>query len=100
MLFETGILSNENAKRKRTGRQSSMTKMQYILLTAIIGFYGVLFVSLLCRAFFALWRAHRMVLVPGVERISLSRVTLKARNRAWTRAVWRGSLAHDASSSR
>lgn len=74
-----------------------MTKMQYILLTAIIGFYGFLFVSLLCRALVGLWHAQGKALVPGIGKIASSRVASKARNRAWTRAVWRGSLAHDAS---
>ena len=74
-----------------------MTRMQYILLTAIIGFYGFLFVSLLCRALAALWRGNGTTLVPGIEKISLSKVASKARNRAWTRSVWRGSLAGDAS---
>lgn len=33
--------------------------------------------------------------VPAIDKISTSRVTLKAENRAWTRAVWRGSFVQD-----
>lgn len=72
-----------------------MTKMQYILFAAIIGFYGFLFIALLCRSFVSLWSAQRKVSVPAIDKISTSRVTLKAENRAWTRAVWRGSFVQD-----
>jgi hypothetical protein len=73
-----------------------MTKMQYILFIAIIGFYSFLFVSLVWRALAAFARAYEKPMVPRIDKSSVSRVGLKARNRAWTRAVWRGSLATDA----
>ena len=73
-----------------------MTKMQYILLTAIMGFYGLLLVTLLCRAFVGLWRAERQAVNPGIEKKAISVVSARARNHAWTRAVRRGPLARDA----
>jgi hypothetical protein len=73
-----------------------MSKAQYILLVGIIGFYGALFVTLIVRSFISLWQApRREVAQPKLEKIS--RVVRQARSRAWTRAVWRGTLAHEAS---
>ena len=82
-------------KRMCFGRQRNMRKAQYIILAAMIGFYSALFVSLLLRGFIGIWQSQRPEAVkPQIEKIS--RVVARARNRAWTRAVWRGSLAHDA----
>jgi hypothetical protein len=69
-----------------------MSKAQYILLVGIIGFYGLLFVTLVLRALSDIWRSHQPEVVnPPLEKIS--RVVAKARqSRAWTRAVWRGTL--------
>ena len=72
-----------------------MTRMQSIILIAIVGFYGFLFVGLFARALLALWRARSGAGVASVKMLSPSRVASKIRNRAWTRAVWRGSLAPD-----
>lgn len=73
-----------------------MTKTQYILLTAIVGFYGFLLMSLLARVFIGFWRMQRNPVKPQIEKLAHAGVFAKARNRAWTRAVWRGSLARDA----
>lgn len=73
-----------------------MSKAQYILLVGIIGFYAALFVTLIVRSFISLWSSpRREVAKPQLEK--LSRVVRQARSRAWTRAVWRGTLAHEAS---
>ncbi|MBV9960323.1 MAG: hypothetical protein JO360_17990 [Acidobacteria bacterium] len=73
-----------------------MSKAQYILLVGIIGLYGLLFVTLVFRALSSLRRSpRREVVSPQLEKIS--RVVARARqSRAWTRAVWRGTLAHEA----
>jgi hypothetical protein len=73
-----------------------MSKAQYILLAAIIGFYSALFVSLLVRGFIGLRQSQRPRVVNKPQLEKISRVVQKARNRAWTRAVWRGPLAHEA----
>ena len=71
-----------------------MSRVQYILLAAIIGFYGFLVVTLLLRAGLDMWRATRPAMTPKIEKFS--RAVSDARSRAWTRAVWRGSLAQGA----
>ncbi len=71
-----------------------MSKVQYILLMAIVGFYGSLFVMLVYRATVGMWQTARPVMKPGMKKIS--RAVSTARNRAWTRAVWRGALISDA----
>jgi hypothetical protein len=71
-----------------------MSKVQYILLAAIIGFYSLLFVMLLMRAFAGIWQASRPQVTPKIEKIS--QAVRDARSRAWTRAVWRGPLAQEA----
>jgi hypothetical protein len=73
-----------------------MSKVQYILLVGVIGLYGLLFVTLVFRALSGIRRSRqREVGNPQLEKIS--RVVAKARqSRAWTRAVWRGTLAQEA----
>lgn len=71
-----------------------MSKVQYILLAAIIGFYGLLFITLLLRAVTGMWQATQPAVAPKIEK--LSRAVIEARSRAWTRQVWRGTLAHGA----
>jgi hypothetical protein len=71
-----------------------MSKVQYILLAAIIGFYGLLLMMLLFRAVAGMWQTTRPAVAPKIEKIS--RAVAHARSRAWTRAVWRGTLAHGA----
>lgn len=64
-----------------------MSKAEYTLLAAVIGFYALLFAYLLMRACVAIVRA---CWPPAVK---VQKVTERvARNRAWTRAVWRGTL--------
>jgi hypothetical protein len=71
-----------------------MSKAQYIILAAIIGSYSLLFMMLLVRAGQGIWQARKPEVKPQVEKIS--RAVADARKRAWTRAVWRGTLAHEA----
>ncbi len=71
-----------------------MSKVQYIILFAIIGFYALLFVTLVVKAVTGTWQARRHEVKPQMEKIS--RAVAHARSRAWTRAVWRGTLAHEA----
>jgi hypothetical protein len=70
-----------------------MSKVQYILLAAIIGFYAMLFALLIARGLIGLFRSTNEM-VPRLGTIK-ERV-LGARGRAWTRAVWRGSLVQPA----
>ncbi|HEX8141371.1 MAG TPA: hypothetical protein VF553_02175 [Pyrinomonadaceae bacterium] len=67
-----------------------MSKAEYTLLAAIIGFYSLLFAYLLTRALAGVLRA-RWPAAPRLKRVSRRHVA--TRNRAWTRAVWRGHLA-------
>ena len=64
-----------------------MSKAEYTLLAAVIGFYALLFAYLLMRACASIVRACWPASVK-VQKVS-ERV---ARNKAWTRAVWRGTL--------
>ncbi|HEY0547777.1 MAG TPA: hypothetical protein VGC91_20525 [Pyrinomonadaceae bacterium] len=73
-----------------------MSKAQYILLVGIIGFYGALFVTLILRSFISLWQSQRRE-APKPQLEKISRVVRQTRSRAWTRAVWRGTMAHGAS---
>jgi hypothetical protein len=68
-----------------------MSKAQYTLLAAVIGFYTLLFTYLIARALVGMLRAWRPA-KPKLERAA-SRSNVTARNRAWTRAVWRAPLA-------
>jgi hypothetical protein len=67
-----------------------MSKAEYTLLVSIIGFYTLLFAYLLMRALTGMIRARRPV-APRIKRVSP--LSERARNRAWTRAVWREHLA-------
>ncbi|MBV9210468.1 MAG: hypothetical protein JOZ52_07555 [Acidobacteria bacterium] len=68
-----------------------MSKAQYILLLAIIGFYSALFVTLIVRSSISLWQAtRREAAQPQPEKFS--RVVRHTRSRAWTRAVAQSSL--------
>ncbi|HEX8773681.1 MAG TPA: hypothetical protein VF735_08715 [Pyrinomonadaceae bacterium] len=67
-----------------------MSKAEYTLLVSIIGFYGLLFAYLVTRALTGIFRARWPV---APKSTSVSRPHAAARNRAWTRAVWREHLA-------
>jgi hypothetical protein len=71
-----------------------MSKAQSILLISIIGLYAALCVWLLWRAGIEL--VHKRW--QQIERRRIGKVSdaisLTRRRRAWTRAVWRGNLAH------
>lgn len=72
-----------------------MSKAEYTLLAVVIGFYALLFAYLLTRACAASLRA----LWPAAAKVKKVSTTLRARSsssNAWTRAVWRGSLAPEA----
>jgi hypothetical protein len=69
-----------------------MSKTQYALLVTFIGFYALLFLSLLVRACAGCFRARRTA-APKIEKVS-GRVA-GAKRRAWTDAVWRGNLMHE-----
>jgi hypothetical protein len=71
----------------------AMSKTEYTLLAIIIGFYTLLFAYLLTRALAGVIHALRPV-APKIEGAS-RRPAATARNRAWTRAVWREHLAPD-----
>jgi hypothetical protein len=67
-----------------------MSKAQYILLFAIVGYYALLFVSLIIRACAAFWQAGR-TRTPKPRKTS----GILTRNdcRSWTRAVRHEKLA-------
>ncbi|HEV2912234.1 MAG TPA: hypothetical protein VGX92_02860 [Pyrinomonadaceae bacterium] len=65
-----------------------MSKAEYTLLAAVIGFYMMLFAYLFMRACAAALRAFWPA-SPQLKKASRP----VARNRAWTRAVWRERLA-------
>ncbi|HEY6189163.1 MAG TPA: hypothetical protein VIW80_16035 [Pyrinomonadaceae bacterium] len=67
-----------------------MSKAEYTLLVSIIGFYALLFAYLIKRALTGMIRTWWPV-APKSNRVSRPRTV--ARNRAWTRAVWREHLA-------
>ena len=74
-----------------------MNKAQYLLLAAFIGFYGVLSMFLLARAFVEAIAARMKRMKPVAARTS-SRV--KVVRRAWTTAVARTNFAPRAIESR
>jgi hypothetical protein len=67
----------------------TMSKAEYTLLAAVIGFYALLFAYLFTRACTAVFRACWPTASVKVRK-DTRRV---ARNRAWTHAVWRAPLA-------
>lgn len=72
-----------------------MSKTEYTLLAAVIGFYALLFAYLLMRACASIIRARwptSTKIKKGTLRVS--------RNRGWTRAVWRAPLTPDVNSSK
>ncbi len=64
-----------------------MSKAEYTLLAAVIGFYALLFAYLFMRACMAFVRACW----PASTKIKKDTLHV-ARNRAWTHAVWRAPL--------
>jgi hypothetical protein len=92
----TGSTPSERAK-KIDGRKSknnsapasikTMSKAEYTLLAAVVGFYILLFAYLLTRALAGLIRAW-LPATPKIKKVS----RVVARNRAWTHAVWRASV--------
>ncbi|HYY57141.1 MAG TPA: hypothetical protein VE842_07380 [Pyrinomonadaceae bacterium] len=66
-----------------------MSKAEYTLLASVIGFYVLLFAYLLIRFCAASVRAFWPSASPQTSKASRP----VARNRAWTRAVWRERLA-------
>jgi hypothetical protein len=68
-----------------------MSKAEYTLLASVIGFYILLFAYLLMRVCAASVRAFWPSAPPQIRKASRP----VARNRAWTRAVWRERLAPD-----
>lgn len=79
--------------RAYTSPEKTMSKEHSILLFSIIGFYAVLCMALLLRAC-AGYLAARWQVAPAKIRKVSSAVGLTRRRKAWTRAVWRGNLAH------
>ena len=67
-----------------------MSKAEYTLLAAVIGFYALLFVYLFMRACVAFVRACW----PASTKIKKDALRV-ARHRAWTHAVWRAPLTPD-----
>ena len=67
-----------------------MSKAEYTLLAAVIGFYALLFAYLLMRACASIVRARW----PASTKIKKDTPRVP-RNRAWTHAVWRAPLTHD-----
>lgn len=72
-----------------------MSKAEYTLLAAVIGFYALLFVYLFTRACMAIVRACW----PASTKIKKDALRV-ARRRAWTHAVWRAPLTHDVEQSK
>jgi hypothetical protein len=68
-----------------------MSKVQFILLAAFLGFYTVLFMTLIMRSLIEGVRARWSKAIPRIEKVS-EKISA-ARSRAWTRAVWREKLA-------
>ncbi|HEX8138988.1 MAG TPA: hypothetical protein VF544_15575 [Pyrinomonadaceae bacterium] len=68
-----------------------MSKAEYTLLATVIGFYILLFAYLVTRALVEMIRAWRPT-PPKIKMVS-RREASTARDRAWTRAVWRAPLA-------
>lgn len=66
-----------------------MSKAEYTLLAAVIGFYALLFLYLLTRACAALFRACW----PAAVKVRKDRLRVARNSRAWTRAVWREPFA-------
>ena len=77
------------AKPSERSVQSDMSKVQYIIIVAFVGFYAMLFVSLLVRACAGFIRP-RHAGAPQIEKVT--KKVLRARKLAWTRAVWREKL--------
>ena len=70
---------------------TKMSKAECILLVTIIGFYAVLCGALFLRAGVESIRARGRV---APKKIEVSKtVDFTRSERAWTRAVWRGTLA-------
>jgi hypothetical protein len=70
-----------------------MSKAEYTLLAAVIGFYTLLFAYLVTRALVEMIRAWRPT-PPKIKSVPRRQVAA-ARDRAWTRAVWRAPLASE-----
>jgi hypothetical protein len=68
-----------------------MSKAQYVLLVGFVGFYVLLFASLLVRACAGCFRARRQPGLPKPEKVS--NTLAMTSSRSWTRAVWRGKPA-------
>jgi hypothetical protein len=70
-----------------------MSKAQYTLLVGFIGFYALLFASLLVRACAGYFRKRRL----GAQKLAkVSDAFARAQpERAWTRSVWRGKLIQE-----
>jgi F0F1-type ATP synthase membrane subunit b/b' len=66
-----------------------MSKVQYLLLAAFVGFYALLFTMLIVRAFMEVIRARMKSIRPGV--VSASRSVKMKAGRPWTAAVWRNA---------
>ncbi len=89
--FDSVTFLANDRKRSYARRQFIMSRMEYIVLTAIIGFYAVLFVTLVARAVNGLWRTQRNSVKAAIEKTSIYLVAGKMDARAWTRAICRGS---------
>jgi len=88
------ILNNASRWQKplRGRVNTDMSKAQYTLLVGFIGFYALLFASLLVRACAGYFR--RRLGAKKLEKVS-DTLAMAHHGRAWTCAVWRGKLIQE-----
>jgi hypothetical protein len=85
--------AKESELKRPPEERKKMSKAQSILLISIIGLYAVLCVTLIFRGCVEYVHAKWPVAPRRIGKVSKA-VSLTRRRRAWTRAVWRGNLAH------
>ena len=72
-----------------------MNKTLYTLLIGLIGFYALLFASLLLRACAGYLQARRPEPTKPEKVSEIAATRTYNNSRAWTSAVWRGKLAQE-----